>query len=217
MKAKIVAIIPARGGYKRIPKKNIKLLAGKPLIAHTIIAALGSKVDGVYVSTDDGDIAKASEEFGATVIKRPAELSTDKSSSESVLFHFIKKVDCNVLVFLQCTSPLMTPEDINGGLKLFSSGKFDSIVSVYEDHGGFSWDEKGKPINFDLSFKRRPFTQELKKAYRENGAFYIMTKEGLIKHKYRSHGRVGLYKMPSQRSVDIDTLADFELVEKLLK
>lgn len=115
----IVAIIPARGGSKGIPYKNIKLVGGKPLIAWNIIAAKKSKfIDDVYVSTDDEKISSIALSYGAKIINRPAELARDESSSESALLHAIGQINSegvfpNEIVFLQCTSPLTTCEDID--------------------------------------------------------------------------------------------------------
>lgn len=217
----IIAIIPARGGSKSIPKKNIKLLNGKPLISYIIEASKGSKYIGeTYVSTDDKEIAEISSKFGAKVIQRPKELASDSASSESVLLHFAENVDFDILVFLQCTSPLTKPEDIDGAIELFLSKKYDSILSVCGDQGGFlcggfTWDEDGNSVNYD--FKNRQLRQNFKKKlYRENGAIYIMSKKGLIKYKNRLYGKVGLYEMPKNRSFEIDEPEDFEFIEKLL-
>jgi CMP-N,N'-diacetyllegionaminic acid synthase len=218
---KIVAIIPARGGSKGIPGKNIKLLNGKPLISYAINAAKDSKyINEVYVSTDDDEIAKISSKFGAKILKRPAEFATDTASSESVLLHFAENVDFDILVFLQCTSPLTITQDIDGALELFLSKRYDSVLSVCEDHGGFlcggfTWDEDGKSVNYD--YAKRPRRQDIKKTYRENGAIYIMAKNGLLKYKNRLYGKVGLYKMPRQRSFEIDEKGDFELLEKFMR
>ena len=218
---KIVAIIPARSSSKRIPKKNIRLLAGKPLIAYSIEAAKNSKyIQAVFVSTEDKKIAKIAKDYGAKVIWRPKELATDTASSDSVLLHFAENVDFDMLVFLQCTSPLTTSKDINGALEMFLSQNYDSVLSVCEDRGGFFcggflWSKESKPINYD--YRNRPRSQELEKVYRENGAIYIMKKKGLVKYKNRLHGKIGLYVMPKERSYEIDDPEDFEFIEKLIE
>ncbi len=219
-KLKIIAIIPARGGSKGILQKNIKLLNEKPLIFYAINAAKNSKyIDEVYVSTDDDKISEISLRFGAKILKRPAEFATDTVSSDSVLLHFAENVEFDILVFLQCTSPLTTPKDVDGALELYLSKKYDSLLSVCEDKGGFlcggfTWDENGTSINYD--YTKRPRRQDMKKTYRENGAIYIMTKKGLLKHNNRLYGKVGLYKMPKKRSFEIDEDEDFELLEKIM-
>jgi N-acylneuraminate cytidylyltransferase len=219
-KPKIVALIPARGGSKGIPRKNIKPLNGVPLIAYNILASLNSKyVNQTYVSTDDDEIAEISRKFGSNVVKRPKELALDNSSSESVLLHFAENVDFDILVFLQCTSPLTTSDDIDNAIKLFFSGKFDSVLSVCEDKGGFLcggflWDKNGNSINYN--YEKRPRRQELSKTFRENGAIYLITKKGLLEHKNRLFGKVGIYEMPKQRSFEIDEPEDFYFIEKIM-
>ena len=129
---KTVAVILARGGSKGVPNKNIKMLGGEPLIYYTINAAKWSDVDEVWVSTDSSVIKSLSKKFGARVLDRPVNISGDKSSSEEALLHFAENIDFDKLVFIQPTSPLLTPEDINSGLKL--SEKHDSVLSAYREH-----------------------------------------------------------------------------------
>jgi len=216
---KVVSLIPARGGSKGIPRKNIKNLNGKPLISYVINSSLMSKyVEETYVSTEDEEIARISEKFGARIIKRPSNLATDKTSSEEVLIHFANEVDFDILVFLQCTSPLTKEVDIDGALDLFFTRKYDSVLSVCQDDGGFLcggflWDENGKSFNYN--YKNRPRRQDMKKLYRENGAIYIIDRENLLKSKSRLTGKIGLYKMPRQRSFEIDEPEDFEFLNKI--
>ena len=216
---KIVAIIPARGGSRGIPHKNIVDLAGKPLIAYSIEAAKNSKyISEVYVSTDDQAIAETSKKFGAKIIKRPAEMATSKAKSEEALLHFAEQVDFDVLVFLQCTSALTISEDVDGALETYFTGSYDSALSVTLDHGGFLcgsflWDEDGHSINYD--YKNRSMRQDFKQAYRENGAIYITSKENLIKSKNRLNGKVGLYKMPNLRSYEIDDMDDLNFLREI--
>ena len=121
LKMKTVAIIPARGGSKRIPRKNIKLLNGKPLIAYVIEASLKAYHfnGGVYVSTDDSEIKNISQKYGALVIDRPTELATDLSTTEEVIAHFLKQVPCDILVIIEATHPVISTADINGALTKF--------------------------------------------------------------------------------------------------
>src|SRR3989338_11539667 len=115
---KIVSLTPARGGSRGIPRKNIKPLAGTPLIGYCIGQARRSKLASViYVTTEDGEVKAVAEKYGATVILQPKEISTDTSSSESALLNFAKLVDFDVLVFLQCTSPFTLAEDIDGAVR----------------------------------------------------------------------------------------------------
>lgn len=215
---KIVVCIPARGGSKGIPKKNIVDLVGKPLIAHSIEAAKNCElVSEVYVSTEDKEIAEISKSFGAKIVDRPMDIAVDTASSEAALLHFAEKVDFDILVFMQCTSPLTRSYDIEGAIKLFLTG-YDSVLSVTEDHGGFlcggfTWDEDGQSVNYD--YKNRPRRQERKKTYRENGAIYITSKDNLLKHKNRLNGRVGIFEMPSLLSYEIDSPDDLDFLRKI--
>lgn len=213
---RIVSIIPARGGSKGIPRKNILLVNRKPLIAYSIEASRGSKyIQETYVSTDDEEIAQISTKYNADVVNRPKKFATDTASSESVLLHFAKVVDFDILVFLQCTSPLTLSKDIDGATELLLSGKYDSVLSVTENSGGFLcggflWNEKGESLNYD--FRNRKRRQEIGTTYRENGAIYVMSKDGLLKNKNRLFGNIGMYVMPRLRSFEIDEIEDIKFL-----
>jgi CMP-N,N'-diacetyllegionaminic acid synthase len=208
----IKTIILARGGSKGIPQKNIILLKNKPLLAYSIQAAKLSDVNEVWVSTDCVDVAKIAEKYGANVIFRPLEISGDKSKSEEALLHFANTVDFNILVFIQPTSPLLLPEDINKGLSMMLD--YDSIFSAYKEHWIPRWTLDNKPD--DWSINNRPMRQDKPEKYVENGAFYITTKKALLESQCRYSGRIGVVEMPLWRSFQIDTLQDLELIEKLL-
>ena len=127
---KIVSLIPARKGSKGIKNKNLIDLCGKPLIHYSIQASISSLVDETWVSSDSDEILEISKSLGSNIIKRPRELSEDTSTSESVLIHFAKNIDFDILVFIQCTVPLIKSEDINKGIEKMNN--FDSVVSVTE-------------------------------------------------------------------------------------
>jgi CMP-N-acetylneuraminic acid synthetase len=136
-KTNVIAIIPARGGSKGIPRKNIRLLAGKPLIAYTIEAAFTSKMDKVIVSTEDEEIAEISKKYGAEVIERPKGLAKDETPTIDVIFHVLeilkaKNYNPDIVVLLQPTSPLRNAEDIYNAIKLFLDSDCESVVSVCE-------------------------------------------------------------------------------------
>ena len=139
---KIIAIIPARGGSKGIEKKNIRMFAGKPLIAHTIEQALSSNlIQRTFVSTDDAGITAVSQAHGAEVIRRPAEISGDATSSEIALLHALdylensERLAPDYVVFLQCTSPLRKPHDIDSAVQQLIEENADSLLSVTKNHG----------------------------------------------------------------------------------
>lgn len=222
-KPNILAIIPARGGSKGIPRKNVRLLCGKPLIAYTIEAALSSKlVDRVVVSTEDEEIGKISREYGAEIIKRPEELATDDTPTEPVLEHAIKHLEqienykADIVVLLQPTSPLRNTRHIDEALETFLINKYDSLLSVCSSHA-FLWKVARKgpyPLNYD--FRSRPRRQDRELEYRENGAIYITKYDILINEHNRLGGKVGLYVMPEENSLEIDTEFDFWLCEQAM-
>ena len=212
---KIVSVILARGGSKGIPSKNIIDLKGKPLISYTIQASQKSNVYSTWVSTDCPTIKTISETLNANVIDRPKEISGDFSKSEEALLHFTKKIDFDILVFIQPTSPLLKSEDINQGIKLLlNDNKCSSVFSVYKQHWLPKWSLDIEPLNWDV--KNRPMRQEVDEEYIENGAFYITKKNDLLNSKLRYSGKKNVVIMPYLRSFQIDTLDDLNLIEGLL-
>lgn len=221
----IIAIIPARGGSKGVPKKNIRQLAGRPLLAYTIEASLGSKyVDGTFVSTDDSEIAAAAKAHGAQVIARPAELARDDTPTLPALKHavsYMKKSGTKIdaVVLLQPTSPLRGAREIDDAIKKFFDSKADMVLSVSEakQHPFWSFkEEEGRLVPFvkgGFDVKKR---QDLPKAYVPNGAIYVMAPSALDKESIYE-GNVQAVVMPEEKSVDIDTILDFALAELLMK
>mgnify|MGYP006409121859 CR=1 FL=1 len=209
---KTVALILARGGSKAIPNKNLQLINDMPLIEYTIAAAKYSKVDEVWVSTDSSYIKTLSKSLGANVIDRPDELSQDTSPSEDALIHFAENEEFDVLVFIQPTSPLLRPMYINSGLHMMK--EFDSVFSAYKEHWLPRWSLDVSPVNFNND--ERPRRQDKDEVYVENGAFYITTKERLLKSKIRISGKIGVCEMPFHDSFQIDTWDDLKLVERLI-
>ena len=219
---KIITIIPARGDSKGITKKNLRFVGGKPLIAYSITAAINSKtVDKVYVSTDDNEIAKLSEECGASVILRPKNISGDKASSESALLHGLdsieKKEDIKpeFLIFLQCTSPLTTSIDIDNTVKTLIKENADSALSVSDFHY-FLWkkDKYGNSIGINHNKKQRFLRQYRDRQYLEHGAIYVMRVDGFKRYKHRFFGKTVMYEMPSDSCLEIDEHVDLYLGKK---
>lgn len=209
---KIVSIILARGGSKGIPKKNIIDLNGKPLLSYTIEASNKSMVDETWVSTDCPDIKQCAYDYGAFVLDRPDEISGDKSKSEEALLDFANKIDFDVMVFIQPTSPMLTPDDINNGLQLME--KYDSVFSAYKEHWIPRWTTSNTPYQWNID--DRPMRQDKEELFVENGAFYITTKERLLSTGLRYSGNIGIYEMDMLRSFQIDTLEDLDLIKKLM-
>jgi CMP-N-acetylneuraminic acid synthetase len=221
---KILAIIPARGGSKGIPRKNVRPLAGKPLIAHTIGSAKGSSyVDRIAVSTDDQEIADVARKYGAEVIWRPAEISGDKASSESALLHALEHLEMterytpDLLVFLQCTAPLTASDDIDGTIRAFLEEKADSAFAVVASHY-FLWvrDEHGEAQGLNHDKRVRQLRQERDPQFIETGAVYVLNAAKFRDAKHRFFGKTVMHEIPPERSWDIDEPVDWEIVEVLL-
>ena len=221
---KIIAIIPARGGSKGIPRKNLCSLCGKPMIAWNIEAALASIfISAVYVSTDDKEIASVAQSHGAHVIERPVELANDTATSESALIHGLdvlkqQGIYPDLLVFMQCTSPLTATEDIDAAIKKLLDEKADSCLTATDFHY-FVWEElpdgSAKGINHDKRF--RPRRQDRNPQYQENGAVYVMTCSGFLQAKHRFFGKTVMSIMPQERCFEIDEPIDLQIVEMLLR
>lgn len=223
-KHKILAIIPARGGSKGLPRKNIRQLNGKPLICYAIDEAMKSKfIDSILVTTDESEIAEISKKAGAEVIIRPPALAQDESPVIDAIFHAldnIKGEKPDFIVLLQPTSPLREASDIDGAIQLFLDGRCDSLMSVcLAEHSPY-WYYNIKnglmtPL-FDERFLeiRR---QELPPAYRLNGAIYIISPETLRKHKSFYCNRTLPFVMTAKSSIDIDEEIDFQIAELLMR
>jgi N-acylneuraminate cytidylyltransferase/CMP-N,N'-diacetyllegionaminic acid synthase len=220
--SKVIAIIPARKGSKGVPSKNSKLIAGKPLIAWTIEAALDSKfIDEILVSTNCLTVKKIVEGYGLQVPGlRPDYLSEDETPSSSViLFELENKGQYDVICMLQPTSPLRTSMDIDASFEIYNRSDENVLVSVVEDKHSPYWsfqlqDEYLKSV-FPLSQinKRR---QDLPKTYSLNGAIYIAEIDFYKEEKSFLTARTIPYIMPFDRSIDIDDIEDFKLAEVAL-
>jgi len=222
---KIAAIIPARGGSKGILQKNIKLLAGKPLVAHTISCAKRSRfVDRVIVSTDDNEIAAVSQNSGAEIIQRPDAISGDAASSELALLHSLDHLyhtdayEPDLVVFLQCTAPLTLPEDIDGTIRALLDKNADSALAVTPFHY-FLWnqDESGSAVGINHDKRFRPLRQDREKQFLETGAVYVMRTQGFKEARHRFFGKTAIYVMPPERCLEIDEPVDFSIAEVLMR
>lgn len=216
-----LAIIPARGGSKRLPRKNVLDLAGKPLIVWSIEAGLKSKyIDELVVSSDDEEILEISKDLGVKTIKRPDILASDTAATFDVIKHTIenfKKYD--YIVLLQPTSPLRDENNIDEAIELSESKNADAVISVCEVEHPTQWnmslsdgdDMSGFVKNIDT--KR---SQEQEKHYRLNGAIYICNTKTLLKEKtFFLKENIFAYKMSRENSVDIDEELDFKMAEIL--
>lgn len=210
-----VAFIPVRAGSKSIKNKNITLVNNKPLVYWTVSAANNSNLDKVFVSTDSIEIKTLVESFGfnkVEVIERSKESSSDKATSESALIEFANKYEFDNVVFLQATSPLTQTYDINGALEKFLNSDKKSLISAIKRHQ-FLWNTKGTPMNYDPN--NRPRRQEWDGYYIENGAFYISSRNEILKTGCRITPPVDFWEMSVQNIFEIDEPADIDIVEKL--
>lgn len=220
----VLAIIPARGGSKGIPRKNVRPLAGKPLIAHTINQARAAQtVTRVVVSTDDDEIASVSQEYGAEVVNRPAEISGDRASSEAALLHVLDELEKSenyipeLLVFLQCTSPLRLPADIDGGVQTLLSSGSDSLLGV-TPFTLFLWrQEKDGANGINHDKHHRPMRQEMEPQFLETGVLYVMRTAGFRAARHRFFGKTELYVIPEKRCLDINQPLDFLIAETVMR
>lgn len=217
----VLALIPARGGSKGIPRKNIAPIAGRPLIAWTIAAALAARVDAVVVSTDDADIAEIARAAGASVpFLRPAALAQDDTPGLDPVLHALDMLPgYEQVMLLQPTSPLRTAADIDAALAL---GRADalSVVSVTEaathPYWTYTLDGEGRMVplvDADKGARR----QDLPVVHALNGAIYLADAAWLRAGRRFVDGGTRAYVMPPERSVDIDTPFDWLVAEALLK
>lgn len=224
---KTLYVIPARGGSKGIPHKNIKPLAGKPLIGYSIdVARQLAADDDICLTTDDPEIAATAESMGLNVpFLRPASLATDTCGTYEVLIHALdfyrdRGIDYDTLVLLQPTSPMRTADDVRAALALYSPN-IDMVVTVKEaasnpyyncyetDNDGFLHISKG-----DGGYTRR---QDAPKVWEYNGAVYVINVESLRRMPLSAFTRRRMSVMPAERSVDLDTPVDWLIAEKLIE
>lgn len=225
---KILAVITARGGSKGVPKKNIKLLAGKPLISYVIRAGLNSKlIDRLIVSTDDQEIAEISKKFKAEVpFLRPKKLATDLARSVDVLIHAVLEIEkendkFDVIVLIQPTTPLLTSEDIDLAIKKLTDQKNNSCITITEIVERPEWMFKfsGNRIipyknKCDISVAR----QDLEKLYISCGGAFVVKRNFLIKNKILIDKKnCSAIVLPRNRSIDINKPLDFIILEALIK
>lgn len=229
MDSKILAIIPARSGSKRLPRKNILNLAGKPVIAWSIDAAKNSSyLSEVVVTTDSLEIKKIAEDYGASVpFIRPENLSNDTASSFDVVKHCIEYYQTQLnktfdyIILLQPTSPLRTSKDIDCSIELLFKKNADAIVSLCEvEHSPLWTNTIDNTLSFDSFLRddvKNKRSQDLPIYYRLNGAIYICKTSELLKQKtFFFEKNSFAYLMDKEKSIDIDTLIDFKLAEILL-
>lgn len=217
---KYITIIPARGGSKRFPGKNIHLLDGKPLICHSIDYSLGiSLISGTYVSTDNDDIKQICKISGAEVIDRPVELASDYATTASAMRHAVQYledegVEFDFVVLLQATNPLRPKGLLEGAIRIIEQGKNDSLFTVSKNSQKLGKIINNKYVPWNYKFGQR--SQDLEPLYYENGLLYITKKELLLQEIIEGPTAYPLVVDHPFGEVDIDTIQDFHYAEFML-
>lgn len=219
---KPIAIIPARGGSKSIPKKNIKLFAGKPLIFYTIKTAQEAGVfDRIIVSTDDNEIAEVSRNYDAEIIMRPVEFARDESPTEDALIHVLdvlkekENYEPTVVMTLEPTAPLRSIETIKGVIDLYKTTDADSVMTLESEHECHAYLKDGKIKFLIENLPRR--RQDREPIYKENGGTYL-TETSVLREKRKVLGNnLFGYVLPRKETIDINDLLDFQIAEIIMK
>ena len=215
-----IAFIPVRGGSRSIPLKNIKMMNGKPLVYWTVRAACNCKyIDKVYVSTDSKIIAETVNGFKNGIeAEQFFKMEVSSRSAESAMLEFAEQYDFENMVLIQATSPLLMGSDLDKGFEIFGEAGTDSVLSVVRQKR-FHWEDDGtgwvRPTNYDVF--HRPRRQEFDGYLVENGAFYITSKENLLKSKNRVSGKIKAVEMNADTFFEIDEPDDWTIIEALMK
>jgi N-acylneuraminate cytidylyltransferase len=221
----VLTIIPARGGSKAIPRKNLVEFGGKPVLAWSIEQARDAKqINRIVVSTDDAEITAVAKQYGAEVVTRPAAISGDTASSEAALVHVLDTLETeeqyrpDLIVFLQATSPLRGENDLDAAIDQLRAEGADSLVSVGPFHG-FVWEIRDgvpKPMTYDPL--NRPRRQDIPAEYvAENGSFFIFKPEILRKFNSRLGGKIAVYRQSLVDSFEINEPEDMPLLHAMLR
>lgn len=216
-----VAFIPVRGGSKSIPLKNIKEIAGKPLVYWTAKAASDCGfIDEIYVATDSPVIKHVVEKLDlkkVIVIERSADTATDYASTESAMIEFARSYEFDNIVLIQATSPLLTSKDLDNGFEMYNMKGTDSVLSAVRQKR-FQWetDQRGYAVPTNYDYRERPRRQDFEGYLVENGAFYITSREAFLKSQNRMSGNIRICEMEESSYFEIDEPCDWEIVEKLL-
>lgn len=216
------AIILARGGSKGIKNKNLILVKKKPMLYWSIIAAKKSKlINHVWVSSDSKKILHFSQKLGSEIIKRPKNISGDKSTSESAWLHAInfiqKSYKIDIVVGIQPTSPIRRKNDFDDAILYFINNKLDSLFSSTKIQDYCVWKKDKKKLKSLYNYKFRKRRQDIKTTFLENGSFYIFKKDKFLKNNNRLSGKIGTFIMKKMQSFQIDTYEDLQIVNSIIK
>ncbi|WP_232531647.1 acylneuraminate cytidylyltransferase [Microbacterium halophytorum] len=220
MTREAVAIIPARGGSVGVPRKNVARVGGIPLVARAVRAAHAAGIARAVVSTDDDEIAAVASEWGAEVVRRPAELASGTATSESAVLHALdaladRGIDVGVVAFLQATSPFQPVGALAEAVSRVSDGSADCVFSARESFEFFWADDGGaaRAVGHDRS--HRPRRQDREPLYVETGAFYVFGASGFRRARHRFFGHVEISEVPAAFAVEVDTPAELRAARAL--
>jgi len=217
---RFLAVIPARGGSRGLPRKNIRLLRGQPLLSYTVAHALAvPSIDFTVVTSDDAEILKIGEKAGAAPILRPKKLAGDRARTEDALLHALEILEkmgnsYDFVVTLEPTHPFRKPETVTQAIEMVSSGRYDSCMTLTEDRTDF-WRQKGKSYArlFPNAPRRR---QERDPLFKENSLVYVTSVAALRRRKFVIGSRPGFIITPERESLDIHTATDLAFAESLM-
>ncbi len=216
---KFVAMIPARLGSKRIPKKNIRYLGAKPLIQYPIdLIKNESAFDSVWVNTESEELGRASELLGARFHKRPPELAADTATNRDFTYEFMQKHECDYVVMVNTTSPLLRQETVKKFVEFLNNNNFDTVVSVVSEKEETFF--KGEPLNFSLEEKIN--SQLLEPTQKIVWALTAWKRDVFMLHQEKGinpvfGGRIGIFEIPKDEACDLDTEEDWRIAEGILR
>ncbi|MCK2037783.1 acylneuraminate cytidylyltransferase [Microbacterium sp. SSW1-49] len=216
-----VAIIPARGGSKGVPRKNLQRVGGIALVARGVRSALAAGIERVVVSTDDDEIAGVAASAGARVMRRPAEISGDTASSESAILHALDEFEAqgehyDIVAFLQATSPFIPSDALAAAVAEVAAGRADSVFSAHATYG-FLWrrDTDGAAVAINHEAAHRPRRQDREPHHLETGAFYVFRADGFRESRHRFFGRIRIAEVPEWSAIEIDDAQQLEIARAL--
>ena len=217
---KIVAEIPVRLGSKRVPKKNIRLICGKPMVGYAVEACRESTlVDEVYINSEAEELRCLAHEYGVHFYQRSPELAEDHVVQDEFNYDFLTHIDCDVLVMVNPVSPLVLAEDIDDAIRFFEAGSYDTVISVREERLQSFY--QAQPVNFNVD-EKLPMTQNLDPIQLCSWTVCVWRADRLRAH-FEEHGfgvfvgQVGLYPFNAVRSLKVSTEMDFQLAEVVIE
>ena len=217
---KIVAEIPVRLGSKRVPKKNLRMICGKPMVGYAVDACKQSDcIDEIYINSEADELERLADDYGVNFYRRKPELAEDHVVQDQFNYDFLCNVDCDVLVMVNPVSPLVLPEDIDDVIRFFEEGDYDSVISVKEEQLQSFY--QNKPLNLDIS-KKLPMTQNLDPVQLCCWTVCVWKAKKLRTHFEKNGfgvfvGKLGLYPFDHIRSLKVSTETDFQIAEVVME